>query len=742
MQKKISFKKQKSNFTRFAIFSVLFFLVSFSSFAEKSHIISPVAGTWSNYQTILLDVPEGASAFYSFTGDNPLYSGFAYENPVLLELEGNINLKVVIVNSDNSVIEESVDFSVKNTPIDLQFYIENKNQALIPVKEKNISIPSYMKYSISDSTEPYLKGRTLTINSENSLEQVLPLVIKNQNDMYRFMLHIMPSVSKDDSQYNFTNNTLSNDVTFEDDYTVRRIEKKLSQVPFTLEFTDWTKLKISANENIYISIDDDIWQTGTFVLDMNRNEEHTLSWIDLSGLNPEEFIPEQFKVCYTVIPKMPNLVVVQEKTKVVNISLDDKFYTMKILQDYNFSSSVNDYKKNYCLIDTILGNYLEKNICFDVFYDNVYQGKLFTEVLIDKESPKIPDIEISNKNFFVREPVSIKFKTDEKVFYVLKSKLLSNLNLKNLELEVNKNFDIDLNSAIELTNDTLYLAEDKNNAIFYNLAYFSKDDFGNVSDIEYYQILIDSYNYYIESSSKNTNYIQDGSAARPFSDISQILPYLNKNEFIKIHIEGTFENISSMVITSPCEFISVNGARLSFAEDSFFDVQSSSLKIYNCIFEQDFTKNKNSFSQQNLFKLNNSSLIIDNCEFVSLYENNGSVIFADNSDVTILNSGITIQSNIFASVFNLLNSNLTCKQSRISAVSDSSIALTMNLGKLVFENSQFYIDGKTTKFYELFGVEYNINNNKFLYKNYSNDMESSDIFSTKKSYSNNEVLSF
>lgn len=742
MQKKISFKKQKSNFTRFAIFSVLFFLVSFSSFAEKSHIISPVVGTWSNYQTILLDVPEGASAFYSFTGDNPLYSGFAYEKPVLLELEGNINLKVAIVNTDNSVIEESVDFSVKNSPIDLQFYIENKNQALIPVKEKNISIPSYMKYTISDSTEPYLKGRTLTINSENSLEQVLPLVIKNQNDMYRFMLHIMPSVSKDDSQYNFTNNTLSNDVTFEDDYTVRRIEKKLSQVPFTLEFTDWTKLKISANENIYISIDDDIWQTGTFVLDMNRNEEHTLSWIDLSGLNPEEFIPEQFKVCYTVIPKMPNLVVVQEKTKVVNISLDDKFYTMKILQDYNFSSSVNDYKKNYCLIDTILGNYLEKNICFDVFYDNVYQGKLFTEVLIDKESPKIPDIEISNKNFFVREPVSIKFKTDEKVFYVLKSKLLSNLNLKNLELEVNKNFDIDLNSAVELTNDTLYLAEDKNNAIFYNLAYFSKDDFGNVSDIEYYQILIDSYNYYIESSSKNTNYIQDGSAARPFSDISQILPYLNKNEFIKIHIEGTFENIPSMVITSPCEFISVNGARLSFAKDSFFDVQSSSLKIYNCIFEQDFTKNKNSFSQQNLFKLNNSSLIIDNCEFVSLYENNGSVIFADNSDVTILNSGITIQSNIFASVFNLLNSNLTCKQSRISAVSDSSIALTMNLGKLVFENSQFYIDGKTTKFYELFGVEYNINNNKFLYKNYSNDMESSDIFSTKKSYSNNEVLSF
>ena len=96
MQKKINLKKQKSNFTRFAIFTVLFLIVSFYSFAEKNHIISPVSGTWSNYQTILLDVPEGASAFYSFTGDNPLYSGFAYEKPVLLELEGNINLKVAI----------------------------------------------------------------------------------------------------------------------------------------------------------------------------------------------------------------------------------------------------------------------------------------------------------------------------------------------------------------------------------------------------------------------------------------------------------------------------------------------------------------------------------------------------------------------------------------------------------------------------------------------------------------------
>ena len=35
--------------------------------------------------------------------------------------------------------------------------------------------------------------------------------------------------------------------------------------------------------------------------------------------------------------------------------------------------------------------------------------------------------------------------------------------------------------------------------------------------------------------------------------------------------EGDFENIVSLNFTSPCEIISKNGARLSFAKDSFME---------------------------------------------------------------------------------------------------------------------------------------------------------------------------
>ena len=111
MQKHIRLNFLHNKLSRFIFFCFLLCSLSLFLFAENSFVLSPVEGNWSNYQSIIIDVPEGATAFYSFTGDNPLYSGFAYESPVLLELEGDINLKVVILDKDDSVKEETVNFS-------------------------------------------------------------------------------------------------------------------------------------------------------------------------------------------------------------------------------------------------------------------------------------------------------------------------------------------------------------------------------------------------------------------------------------------------------------------------------------------------------------------------------------------------------------------------------------------------------------------------------------------------------
>ena len=180
MQKNIDFTRK--NISRFMFFCFLFFFISSFIFAKNSYILSPVEGQWSNYQSIVIDVPEGATAFYSFTGDNPLYSGFAYESPVLLELEGNVNLKVVILNKDDSVIEESVNFSVNKKPLNVSFYKDTQTQALITLSENNIAIPSYMRFAFGDDKNYFLK--------ENHF-QLIQKILWNKFYLYRFKMKII-----------------------------------------------------------------------------------------------------------------------------------------------------------------------------------------------------------------------------------------------------------------------------------------------------------------------------------------------------------------------------------------------------------------------------------------------------------------------------------------------------------------------------------------------------------------------
>ena len=48
--------------------SVLILIFSFSVFSQ---IINPVEGVWANKQSLVIDLEEGDSAFYSFNGENP-----------------------------------------------------------------------------------------------------------------------------------------------------------------------------------------------------------------------------------------------------------------------------------------------------------------------------------------------------------------------------------------------------------------------------------------------------------------------------------------------------------------------------------------------------------------------------------------------------------------------------------------------------------------------------------------------
>lgn len=181
--------------------SIYLFLLTLSVFSlaaenrtetvRSSKIVSPAPGTWANYQSLILSVPENAVAFYSFTGDNPLYSGFAYDGPVLLEKEGDVVLRIVTVLEDNTSTEQSITYTVTLKPTEEQFFTRSQRTPFVSVSSTNSFVmPENTTYTLGDDVQPYIKGRTLALEVPNAVERFVPLVIKDFSSMYRIMLRI------------------------------------------------------------------------------------------------------------------------------------------------------------------------------------------------------------------------------------------------------------------------------------------------------------------------------------------------------------------------------------------------------------------------------------------------------------------------------------------------------------------------------------------------------------------------
>lgn len=157
-------------------------------------ILSPVSGTWANCQSLVLDVPKDYIVLYSFTGEDPLSFGFAYDEAVLIEKDGAVDLRIVFVssNGENYEFRRNYEVAIESKQDFLQNEKEflNQNQALIRLDADNaLDIPVRFSYSLSDSYLPQANGRKLVLG-ENDIERYLPLIVEAENKLYRWMLFI------------------------------------------------------------------------------------------------------------------------------------------------------------------------------------------------------------------------------------------------------------------------------------------------------------------------------------------------------------------------------------------------------------------------------------------------------------------------------------------------------------------------------------------------------------------------
>lgn len=79
-------------FKKILIVTVLFTSGLWSLSAQIT-VISPAKGVLANYQSLVLNVPAEYEAYYSLSEEEPLIFSFAYDEPVLLNVDGDAQVE-------------------------------------------------------------------------------------------------------------------------------------------------------------------------------------------------------------------------------------------------------------------------------------------------------------------------------------------------------------------------------------------------------------------------------------------------------------------------------------------------------------------------------------------------------------------------------------------------------------------------------------------------------------------------
>ena len=185
----------------------LFFLLIFAVFSAvgfaQIKVISPIEGTYANRQMLVIDTGGTADSmdsgdyYYSLDGSDPLTFGFAYDGPVLIDLDGPVELRI----SKSGKVKQEV--SVKYTVILDNALTTSYGSFISTFFDSGIlnytsgtilSIPSELKYSFGLPPDSFQPGRDLSISEYSVLSRFVPCTLLDEasGKKWRFVIRTLP----------------------------------------------------------------------------------------------------------------------------------------------------------------------------------------------------------------------------------------------------------------------------------------------------------------------------------------------------------------------------------------------------------------------------------------------------------------------------------------------------------------------------------------------------------------------
>ena len=642
----------------FLFIAILLQCVAFPAFSER--VISPVSGTFANRQALILDLSDGAEAFYSYTNTNPLSSGFAYDGPVLIDMGGAVSLRVVVVKSDENgqsraQEEYKIDYTVRDSEnpfatgtAEKAFIDRVVNETILPcTSESVISVPPALSLAIGDGEKPFSKGGTLAVSADNRLSRYIPCTVTDGASFWRFIIFLSAGEAGSFAK---------------------------TAVPF--EISDWTRFRFTG-KNLIWAIDSGFWSASREEVALDRSKTHVIYWQDVaykSGNPIQSF----------VLPPKP---VLQKESfdKAVVFTVDgDLRYRLSIVSSGAEGEAHADSGLYPTLtFDTFAGDYVNATAVFALYCDGVYQGTLSSDYVIDRQPPLPPTFTASEDGEYARRDVSLRVSSEKnaKIFLAIYG-----------PFEVSSNSYLDNNSEFDAVKPQsgdyfLYNAQQielragNEKTVGYRAFAYAEDESGNVSEVAPYKVIIDEFNYFLNGSLDGSagDSLADGSLLHPFNSFEQALLVINEGKFVHFFVSGTVSLPKGVsVISSNCSFTGMSDARFVLPPSGCILVRDASFEMQNCIVQKDLDSAIPSDSR--LFTVERGAASFEDCEIVGNFDSSGTAFSSESSVIIFKNSGLTVQSATYACALSALNSRIQSEKSHFASVADTAVNFSVKGG--------------------------------------------------------------
>ncbi len=583
-------------------FSFLLIFASFRLFAFN-RVISPSEGTWGNRQCLVIDTSDGVDCFYSLSGSNPLESGFVYDRPVLLDISGDVFLKICCVGADSQNEVYEIHFRVdEKLPKDEKERAFVQDASLRGILELNagdeLVVPdSFILGAGSSAKTPRVQAKSLKVSAENVLSRFVPFTVSSESISWRFVVALKAKKTR------------------EDDFS-----KNAEKVPFF--FSSWEKVQFPS-DGFEWRLDGGNWKKSPAKIKIDRENEHVLEWKSAENASGR-----------FLIPKKPSIFVQRQSDGAVSFSVSEggSWRLLSVSSGIGGEIFKRETPSSNVVFDSILGEFVSGKARFALYFDGIFMGELPAFWGIDREPPLPPALISSEEGAFSRTSVSVSAFSEENAHIRFRIMLPDG-------------------KTRVLSSESVSLPALGETIAHYKVSATAIDSYGNESLSSKYEVTIDELNYPVSSFSEIKSILKENHHVR-FSVSGEIrLP--SGESVIDSDCTILAANASAKIIVPADGFLSVRETWLkldglviekerggSRSDARFIVLESANVSFSDCELSASFFRAGTAIeANESVVKISQSGVSASSSEYVCALSATSSLVLAENSRFWVSSSG-------------------------------------------------------------------------------------------------------